>query len=105
MSDADGQSPAVEDAFDGDVDAFMLAAREKHRAFWDMPPPRVRYWPACQQCHGTGRAASPVGHVRCSLCRGTGRDPGPWKKRPVTRPKRKRKPKPDPLPFNPGATP
>jgi hypothetical protein len=61
------------DADDLDVDDFTAKAEQKHRAYWAMPPPvqpNIRV--PCKRCNGTGRAPSPVGHVRCSLCDGTG---------------------------------
>jgi hypothetical protein len=62
---ADLIEPATPDTFDGDVDAFLAAAREKHRAAWEQPPPLLPGVKIpCKRCKGTGRAPSPCGHVR-----------------------------------------
>src|SRR4051794_5816524 len=70
--------PDGPDAFD--VDAFLAAARERHRAFWAIPPPPLpEIINPCKRCEGTGRAPRPSGHVGCSACRGSRKEPAKWK--------------------------
>jgi hypothetical protein len=68
-------STAEEEPQDVDVTAFFAALREKHRAYWETPPSRLQgVKTPCERCDGTGRAPSPLGHIRCSLCGGSGEE-------------------------------
>jgi hypothetical protein len=69
-----------------DVRAFLAGLREKHRAYWEIPPPLLPgITEPCGRCYGTGRAPSPVGHVRCARCKGWGTEPRIKKRRRTKR--------------------
>ncbi len=89
-----------------DADAFLAAARKKHRDAFKTRTRTIKCWVnPCTRCEGYGQAPSPVGYVRCGRCWGSGADPEKWKRvTPKHRavPKRARKKSTLPIIVDPG---